>query len=230
MEQTPVEWKFIFCDCCNMANIETAYELRGVTDYLIAAPSEIPGVGAPYQTIVKDLFYHDDEQLYRTLCDDYNALTVEGKYHTPITTIKTAGLKDLAAATRQVMNEIDEHIQSEEATTGIIYYYADKASIEADKTLYDMNDMIRTALAEDTESYRIWRQAFDQTVVYQKMSTRWQTENHVNFNDFTITEEKFGGMSMFFPLAKYASASHNYNKDIHKLAWYYAVGWSAFGW
>ncbi len=230
LEQIPVQWKFIFCDCCNMANVEVAYELRKLTDYVIGAPSEIPGVGAPYQTIVKDLFYHDDVQLYTTLCDDYNTLLIEGNCHTPLTTIRTAGLKTLGEATRQVMAQINAHIQSEDATTDIIYYYADKASIEADKTLYDMNDMIRTALSADTESYRVWRLAYDEAVVYRKMSTQWQTTSHVNVKDFTITDEKFGGMSMFFPLAKYASRKHNYNEDIRKLSWYYAVGWSAFGW
>ncbi len=233
LEQIPVQWKFIFSDCCNMANVEVAYELRNVTDYLIGAPSEIPGVGAPYQTIVKDFFNHDDEQMYTKLCDDYHALIINRSLHTPIATIKTSGLKTLGEATRQVMAQVNAHIQSEEATTDIIYYYADKASIEADKTLYDMNDMIRTALKNDTESYEAWRKAYDQAVVYKKMSTRWQTDGtipHVNFGDFTVTEEKFGGMSMFFPLAKYASRKHNYNEDIKKMGWYYAVGWSAFGW
>ena len=31
----PMKWKFIMCDCCNMMNVEDAYELRDVTDYLI---------------------------------------------------------------------------------------------------------------------------------------------------------------------------------------------------
>ena len=34
---------YIFADCCNMMCVEVGYELKDVTEYLIGAPSEIPG-------------------------------------------------------------------------------------------------------------------------------------------------------------------------------------------
>ena len=54
-----------------MQNVEVAYELRHVTDYIIAAPSESTGVGAPYDVIVKDLFIADDQRMYTSICHDY---------------------------------------------------------------------------------------------------------------------------------------------------------------
>lgn len=47
--------QFLLFDDCYMANIETAYELRNVTDYLIGCPTEIMGHGMPYYKMWKYL-------------------------------------------------------------------------------------------------------------------------------------------------------------------------------
>ena len=41
-------FSFMYFDCCYMGNIETLYELRGITDYVVASPTEIPSDGMPY--------------------------------------------------------------------------------------------------------------------------------------------------------------------------------------
>ena len=41
LERVP-HLKFIFADCCNFMCLETMYELRNVTDYIIGSPAEIP--------------------------------------------------------------------------------------------------------------------------------------------------------------------------------------------
>lgn len=43
--------QYILFDDCYMANIETAYELRNVTNFLIASTSEILDIGMPYRSI-----------------------------------------------------------------------------------------------------------------------------------------------------------------------------------
>ncbi len=47
--------QFLLFDDCNMANIETVYDLKDVTDYLIACPTEIMGHGMPYYEMWQDL-------------------------------------------------------------------------------------------------------------------------------------------------------------------------------
>lgn len=47
--------QFLLFDDCYMANIETAYELNRVTDYLIGCPTEIMGHGMPYREMWKYL-------------------------------------------------------------------------------------------------------------------------------------------------------------------------------
>ena len=48
IEQTQTHMDFILFDDCYMANVEVAYDLRGVTDFLIASTSEIMARGLPY--------------------------------------------------------------------------------------------------------------------------------------------------------------------------------------
>lgn len=43
--------QYILFDDCYMANVETAYELRNVTNFLIGSTSEVMAVGMPYQTM-----------------------------------------------------------------------------------------------------------------------------------------------------------------------------------
>ncbi len=46
-----MKMQFIMFDDCYMANIETAYELRDVTNYILASTSEVMAIGVPYQTM-----------------------------------------------------------------------------------------------------------------------------------------------------------------------------------
>ena len=106
-----------------MQNIETAYELKDCTEYLIAAPSEITGSGAPYNTVVPALFIHNDEQMYQTICDNYyTQIDIKGG-HLPISVIKTDKLNDLATATKAVLPAVVENLPHDDFGYGHIYYF-----------------------------------------------------------------------------------------------------------
>ena len=59
---------YILFDDCFMSSVEVAYELRKVTDYLVACPSEIMIVGFPYHLCAKYLVGNVD---YRQLCETF---------------------------------------------------------------------------------------------------------------------------------------------------------------
>ena len=80
------------------------------------------------------------------------------------------------------------------------------------------------------EAYLKWRQTYDAAVVYKKKSSKWDTNGLVDFDDFTVTDDNFGGMSMFVPLNRYNSTQKNYNELIKQMEWYNAAGWSSIGW
>ena len=222
----PHSFKFIFADCCNMQNVEVAYELRKHTEYYIASPAGIPGDGAPYEKIIPDLFLYDDVQMYTKICDDYYNKTDLEDGHLPISAIKTKELPALASATKEILYNIYT-ANTPINTDHLIYYYTYTVSDPNEHVMYDMNDfLLRHAEQED---YQQWSKAFNQAVVYKKMSTKWQVSGTLIF-DFEVTEERFGGVSMFVPLERYDHTLLKYNEGIKKTAWYHAVGWSELVW
>lgn len=55
IQATGMKMQYILFDDCYMANVETAYELKDVTNFIIGSTSEIMAIGMPYQTMWKSL-------------------------------------------------------------------------------------------------------------------------------------------------------------------------------
>ena len=222
LSKLPVKWDFIFSDCCCMQCVEVAYELRQCTHYLIGSPAEIPGTGAPDQLIGPDMFSRQ-HTFYQKIVDDY----VEQAFNQlPMSVINTEKIEDLAAATRQLLQCIAPTTDKILDMNGLIYYYG---SIYRDyQIMYDMSDFFqRFASAEE---FRIWKQTAEQAVIYKKSATSWLSSNHVNFSDFSVTDERYGGISMFIPLDIYDAKELTFNHTFRQTAWYYATGWYEYGW
>lgn len=60
--------EYILFDDCYMASVEVAYDLKEVTDYLIASPCEIMAYGMPYAEIGPHLLGKVD---YESICDAF---------------------------------------------------------------------------------------------------------------------------------------------------------------
>ena len=66
--------------------------------------------------------------------------------------------------------------------------------------------------------------------IYKKMATRWLTNKFpwsTYYGDFEVTENHYGGVSMFVP--NYI-LQHTNNDYIKQMGWYYAAGYSDIGW
>ena len=51
IRESELKMQYILFDACYMSNIETAYELKDVTNYMIASGSEIMAAGLPYRSM-----------------------------------------------------------------------------------------------------------------------------------------------------------------------------------
>ena len=221
--------RFIFADCCCFQCVESAYELRHVTDYLIGSAAEIPGEGAPYQTVIPHLF-DQREDFYALVCDDYFEQVSVG-YQEPVSVVKSSEMDQLAQATRaaltQSLQPISEQGENYPDVEGLIYYY--------DQTLFDMQDFMLSRAPEHV--YTEWKRTFDKAVVYKKMAEVWLA-NHIPyldksetmFRDFNVTAERYGGVSMFVPQNRYTTFIQRQNERIKKMEWYSAAGLSQLGW
>jgi len=69
--------EFVSFDDCYMANVETAYELRDVTNYLVASTSEVMGDGFPYDTLFKYMLGTPD---YDNICKTFYNYYIKSTY------------------------------------------------------------------------------------------------------------------------------------------------------
>lgn len=220
----PNKFKYIFADCCCFQSVESAYELRNVADYIIGSPAEIPGVGAPYNTVVPALFDYTDT-FYKSIVDAYAEQVLKDNYgqtyKEPLSVIKTSEMENLAQATAPLLKVVAEKGGVNQYDE-IAYYFSSSISQYPYfyKLLYDMQDLFMNYV-DDANLYANWKTAFDQAVVYKNFANPWVTSNYVDFDDFTLTESNYGGVSIFIPASYYPSI---YNIGIKKMAWYYATG------
>jgi len=71
-----LKMEFILFDDCYMSAIEVAYDLRAVTRYLIASPSEVMAYGFPYHIIGEDLINSNIEGICKGFYDFYTNYVV----------------------------------------------------------------------------------------------------------------------------------------------------------
>ena len=168
--------------------------------------------------------------------------------------IKTADIENLMTATKEALKTISYSQALEVATTfpkdeydatSCIYYFKTGSSRYGRPILYDMNDVMLHNLSE-TE-YSKWRTAFDKVVIHHPNTGDIRDTGYCdwyggdlqsdmiittqNFRSFYLSDKTFGGVSMFFPLKKYAQYNHsNMNTRMYDYEWCREVGWKDLGW
>ena len=108
----PKPLKFILFDSCSMQSIEVAYELRDCAEYFIGSPTEIPGPGAPYETVVPELFTETDVAVniakayynnYESRYDGTKPANDNWTGGVATSVIKSAALDNLAVVTKTII-------------------------------------------------------------------------------------------------------------------------------
>ena len=213
--------EFILADCCNFMCIESLYELRKVTDYIVGSPAEIPDRGAPYTTIVPEMFKHQDA--VKGIIAKYAA---EYPDYQPLSVVKTSEMEALAEATKSVLKAIYGRLESDYPDMSeLIYYYNDYSGSYKPyyNIFYDAGDFVKK-FATDGE-YKQWKEALDRVVTDKVFSARWTTNKYWStyYSAFTATEEKYHGVSMFVPQDPDYGRYVVRNEDIKMFEWWWKV-------
>ena len=214
--------KFIMADCCNFMCLEVLYELRNVCDYVIGSPAEIPDDGAPYDQIVPDMFA--DGRFYTSIIDKYYK-SVNG--YLPLTAVQSSQMEQLAQATHQAMQAVQSNLNGDYADmTGLIHYYHtdDDSDFHPEFNIfYDAGDFFLAHAPQD--AYQQWKQSLDQAVVERRNAALWNTDKvwFMKYSDFTVTDAKMHGVSMFVEQDPAKGNYAKYNEDIKKMAWWNAI-------
>ena len=214
--------RFILCDCCHMMCLEDLYELRNVTDYMIGSPAEIPGQGAPYDTMLPAFF--EKESFYSSIIERYHA-SVKGNL--PLSVVKMSEMDHVAQATAQALQSVKANLGGGYADMkGIVHYGYVGDDLEHEDVhnfFYDAGDfMSRYASATD---YQMWNEALSKAVVMKRIGYNWDTEATWSkiYSDFKMTEEKFHGVSMFVPQNPSKGYYARFNEDIKQMEWHQVV-------
>jgi len=100
MADAGLHTEYILFDACYMSSVEVAYELKDVTHYLIASPTEVLSYGFPYITMGKHLLGTPN---YKGIADSF--ISFYSSYYLPYGTVAVTDctqLDALAAIAQQI--------------------------------------------------------------------------------------------------------------------------------
>jgi len=101
-----MKMEYILFDDCYMSSIEVAYDLKDVTDYLIASPTEIMAHGFPYDILGKYLIGNVD---YQAISDSFYEFYLNYSVMPcgTISVIKCSELDELASVMKEINQKFD---------------------------------------------------------------------------------------------------------------------------
>ena len=212
---------FIMADCCNFMCLESIYELRSVTDYIVGSPAEIPDPGAPYATVVPEMFKRQNAA--KGIMQKYAECYQDAL---PLSVAKTSEMEALAEATNDVLKAIYSRLGMEYPDmTGMIHYYNESPGrfYPYYNIFYDAGDFVKQ-YATDAE-YKQWKTALDRVVIDKAFAKSWMVNKswYTHYSDFEMTEERYHGVSMFVPQDPGFGYYKRYNNDIKMMAWWWKV-------
>jgi len=225
---------FVMFDACFMQCIEVAYELRHVTDYIIASPAEIPAYGAPYKELLPIMCSVPTN--VQDIVKGYTAYyqTGEGAYSfggVELSVIRTDRLESLAQNTGPFLKYLLNG-RKEISTDGVQRFYEDLNS-DYVTCFFDLKNLFYKHLP--SSSYQYWVNFFDEAVPVQSLTPQWFSEYESDpwyssggsFMEITDMEHT-GGVSVYVPRSQHLY--YGWLNDYHLLQWYQDTGMSSTSW
>lgn len=193
---------FIWFDCCYMANIETVYELKDKTDFIIGSVEEIPSDGMPYDRTMPYLLKKNaDLKMAATLFFDYYD---DFLYTAPISVIATEELLNLATIVKKI------YLTGNPPTNlSTIQNYTRGTMYNKGYRFYDMNQLLQSYSDIEDSLKNELNEVMKRVVIFKLF-------NAYNYPGPTITDpNNFSGLSM-----------HNYkDNDSYEETFYRELDW-----
>jgi len=152
IESNNIQLEYLLFDSCFMGNIETAYELRNATKYIVGSPCEVMGAGFPYDKVMPYMLT-DGGRSYNLdkVCSEYvehyrNGSGV-GIRSACVALTHTAELEALAAAVKAVNNA---PIKSNFSIDKVQIYDGLNSAYNPVHTFYDLGDLVEQS-CDDAE-------------------------------------------------------------------------------
>lgn len=181
---TDENFSFIYFDCCYMATIEVAYQLRHATPYIIASAPEIPANGMPYDYNLPLLFA--DVPLLKDACintfDFYNIQKGINR-SCAISLINTQHIEELAQATAAIY-KLQPSLP--------IGFNPQKYTLDANCYYFDFGQYIEALSTDHPELLSDWANAMNKVITYKAstpyMWNKLKIEHHSGLSTFIIDD------------------------------------------
>ncbi len=204
IKATGVKMKYILFDDCYMSNIETAYDLREATDYLIASTSEIMIEGMPYAYIGKSLLDHD----YQGVCDGF--YTFYSAYNPPCGTIGVTDCSETEnmAYIMKTINTMYPDGLSDISDVQILDGYTPSI-------FFDFGDYV-AHLCQDASLLSTFNAELDKLVPYKAHTAKYYSE----YTEKQTTINAFSGLTISDPSQ---NTAYSVTEAKTQTAWYAAT-------
>ena len=218
----PVKVDRLMFDACFMQCVEVCYALRGVAEWIIASPAEIPGDGALYSTLVGCFFNSDGPE---DIMDSYVVAYENEPTGAVLSAVHTSGMQNLVDVTYAYVIKYFNSGKKREYTDVFSYLPGGRYSGSSSyPSYYDMNAIMKKYLTAD--EYAHWRGALDGVVTYVASSPKWYSA--ICGRSIVYDDSVAGGLSLYMP--QHYSRNEKFNSDFRSTEWYSAAGWQAAGW
>lgn len=164
--RTGIKMEYILFDNCYMSQIEVAYELRNVTDYMIASPTEIMAYGMPYSIIGEYLLGKPD---YEAVCDGFYSFY--STYDPSCGTLAVTDCSELTS-TASLMREINSRYTFDTAQLNSLQ----RMDGYEPPLFYDYGDYV-AHLCKDEQLLMQFKKQLNRTVPYKKHTKEFYTKS-----------------------------------------------------
>ena len=222
---------FLIFDACFMQNIEVLYALRNVAKTIISSPAEVPGDGAPYQTMLKPMF--EDDCYVKGMVDAYyNEYKYSTVYGILLSAVNCECLENFARITRTYVqkykNELltTEYVDKYNKPTILDYFWFDMYTSSSVQypDFYDMKGLMMKVMT--TEDFVTWNEELNKIIVASVYTNLWFSAA-MNKQYKTVDGDQYSGVSMHIPLEKYAVKTSGFKGFASS---YYDTEWAQKVW
>ncbi len=215
--ETLPRMQYIFFDACFMQSVEVASHLYPLTDHIIAAPNEIPGLGAPYHLMMKELCQANIKGIIDRYAEGY-----PGSHGVLLSAVCTAEFPNLCSLTAQFVPQA--FARENMPSTDGIQIYAPR-DLSSQPVPYDMRSAMHRALS--AEQFALWETQWQKTILHCVKSQNWDTSYRGAEHDHLTDPDHYGGISMHIPQEVDEAA---WNAQFQATPWYNMAGWEQTGW
>ena len=192
---TGKKFEYILFDACFMGNVETAYDLRNNTKYIVASLCEIMGWGFPYQKTLPYLLQnggkaYDLNLAAKSFNEHYKAVRDSGSdlYSGSVAVINCAELEALA----QKMLKVNQNLSDEVNEKRLQTYDGG-----ANHLFYDLGDYVNEVCTDET-CKKEFMQQLEFTIPHKyTLSAFWS--GYFKVGSYPIDTEAFSGITTSAP-------------------------------